>query len=59
MLTVESETRRLSVPTRDEIERRAYEHYLSRNGAPGNAELDWLKAEIELRGREDAAALPD
>lgn len=38
-----------SEPTRGEIERRAHEIYLSRNGAPGNAELDWLRAEIELR----------
>lgn len=43
-------------PTRCEIERRAYEIYLARNGAPGNAELDWLQAENELRARKAAAA---
>ena len=45
-----------SEPTRAQIERRAYEIYLSRNGAPGNAELDWLQAEIELCARKAAAA---
>ena len=38
-----------SGPTEDEVRQRAHEHYLSRNGAPGNAELDWLQAETELR----------
>lgn len=32
-----------------EIERRAYEIYLSRNGAPGDPVADWLQAEGELR----------
>ena len=39
-------------PTRGEIERRAYEIYLARNGAPGNADVDWLQAETELRGHK-------
>lgn len=47
-----------SEPTRGDIERRAYEIYLARNGAPGNAELDWLRAEIELCARTAAAAPP-
>jgi hypothetical protein len=33
-----------------EIEGRAYEIYLSRNGAPGDPVADWLQAERELRG---------
>jgi tRNA A37 N6-isopentenylltransferase MiaA len=37
-----------SEPTEDEIRQRAHEIYLSRNGAPGNAELDWLQAEAQL-----------
>jgi hypothetical protein len=32
-----------------EIRQRAYEIYLSRNGAPGDAVADWLEAESELR----------
>ena len=39
------------VPTADEIARRAYEIYLSRNGGPGDALRDWLEAERELTGR--------
>lgn len=41
-----------SGPTEDEIRQRAHEIYLSRGGAPGNAELDWLQAETELRARK-------
>ena len=44
-----------SGPTEDEIRQRAHEIYLSRGGAPGNAELDWLQAECELRARETKA----
>lgn len=44
-----------SEPTEDDIRRRAYEIYLDRNGAPGNAEVDWLQAEMELRARRDAS----
>jgi hypothetical protein len=36
-------------PTEAEIRQRAHEIYLSRGGAPGNAVLDWLQAEAELR----------
>jgi hypothetical protein len=39
-------------PTEDEIRQRAHEIYLGRNGAPGNADVDWLQAEIELRTRK-------
>lgn len=48
-----------SGPTADEIRQRAHEIYLSRNGGPGNAELDWLQAESELRARNSAAVLPN
>lgn len=45
-----------SDPTDSEIRMRAYEIYLSRNGAPGNAEVDWLQAEMELRTRNSTSA---
>jgi hypothetical protein len=32
-----------------EVQRRAYEIYLERNGAPGDPVSDWLQAERELR----------
>ncbi|MCI0390914.1 MAG: DUF2934 domain-containing protein [Acidobacteria bacterium] len=40
-------------PTQEEIERRAYELYLARGGAPGQDVDDWLQAECELRGAPD------
>ncbi len=36
-------------PTNEQIQRRAYEIYLSRNGRPGSALLDWFEAEQQLR----------
>lgn len=33
-----------------EIERRAYDIYLTRNGAPGDPVADWLRAEREVLG---------
>jgi Protein of unknown function (DUF2934) len=36
------------VPTREDIELRAYEIYLERGGKEGNALDDWLAAEKEL-----------
>jgi hypothetical protein len=36
-------------PSREEIRRRAYEIYLERNGLPGDALDDWLRAERELQ----------
>ena len=36
-------------PTQEEIRRRAYEIYLERNGLPGDALDDWLRAERELQ----------
>lgn len=38
----------VSMPTEDQIRARAYEIYLRRNGAPGDAHADWLQAEREL-----------
>jgi hypothetical protein len=38
-------------PTEEQIRQRAYEIYIARGGAPGNAEADWRQAEFELRSR--------
>jgi hypothetical protein len=35
-------------PMPEQIRQRAYEIYLSRNGAPGDEVQDWLQAEREL-----------
>lgn len=35
-------------PTEAQIKRRAHHLWIMRNGAPGNAALDWLQAELEL-----------
>jgi len=35
-------------PTPEEIQVRAYEIFLERNGAPGNPLEDWVRAEREL-----------
>lgn len=35
-------------PTHEEIALRAYEIYLERGGAPGDALEDWIRAEHEL-----------
>jgi crotonobetainyl-CoA:carnitine CoA-transferase CaiB-like acyl-CoA transferase len=36
-------------PSREEIERRAYDRYMQRGGRDGGALDDWLAAEQELR----------
>jgi len=36
------------IPTREQIEQRAYELYLKRGGEDGNDLADWLAAEKEL-----------
>lgn len=36
-------------PSKQAIRDRAYQIYLARNGAPGDAESDWAAAERELR----------
>jgi len=42
---------RVAGPTEAQIRQRAYEIYVSRNGAPGNPDWDWQQAELELRAR--------
>lgn len=37
-----------TAPTHEEIALRAYEIYLERGGAPGDALEDWMRAEREL-----------
>ncbi len=39
----------------DTIRRRAYELYLNRNGAEGDADADWFAAEQEIRGQRVSA----
>jgi hypothetical protein len=43
------ETSARSVPSDEEIRRRAYEIYLERGGLPGDETDDWLRAERELQ----------
>lgn len=38
-----------NAPTHEEIALRAYEIYLERGGAPGDALQDWTRAERELQ----------
>lgn len=40
-----------TAPTHEEIALRAYEIYLERGGAPGDALEDWTRAERELMER--------
>ena len=42
-------------PAETGIRIRAHEVYLSRAGGPGDAVSDWLQAERELRGEQDAS----
>ena len=39
-------------PTHEQIERRAYEIFLARQGQDGDAVTDWLRAERELTSAE-------
>jgi hypothetical protein len=41
-------TSRSASPSAEQIQMRAYEIYLERHGAPGNALGDWIQAEREL-----------
>ncbi len=43
------------VPTRDQIQLRAYELYLKRGGEDGRAVEDWLAAETELRNQHSSS----
>jgi len=58
MTGVEAEVSAGRDPSEAEIRQRAYEIYLRRNGAPGNAVVDWLQAESELRARMAAENAP-
>lgn len=42
------------VPTRDQIQLRAYELYLKRGGEDGRDVEDWLAAEAELRNQHSS-----
>jgi hypothetical protein len=44
-----AEGEQLKEPTEDQIRERAYQVYLARGGAPGNAVEDWLMSENMLR----------
>lgn len=44
-----------SFPSREEIERRAYEIYLQRGGTDGSDVADWTMAEEELKSKLSAA----
>ena len=43
------------VPTRDQIQLRAYELYLKRGGEGGRDVEDWLTAETELRNQHSSS----
>ncbi len=47
---VESDLRDGGTMSHDAIARRAYDLYLARGSADGNALGDWLQAEAEMRG---------
>lgn len=50
---------RLITPISDEqIRRRAYEIFLSRNGMPGDSSADWFEAKRQLHAEMDAAIRP-
>ena len=44
------------VPTRDQIQLRAYQLYLRRGGEDGRDVEDWLAAEAELRNQHSSSA---
>ncbi len=46
------------LPTREQIEVRAYEIYLQRGGEDGRPEDDWLQAEQELLDEYAASSAP-
>jgi hypothetical protein len=45
-------------PTQEQIQIRAYQIYLERNGAPGNPFEDWTRAERELLAQPPKTAKP-
>jgi hypothetical protein len=48
---VETAPAPLREPTYEQIQKRAYEIYLSRGATPGNPDWDWQQAELELKAR--------
>jgi DUF2934 family protein len=54
--TSEEQSISLNEPIREEIERRAYEIYLSREGVHGHDQDDWLQAEREIKEAKSLAA---
>lgn len=51
--TMESAKQTLQTqPMPEQIRQRAYEIYVSRNGAPGDEVQDWLQAERELSSKQ-------
>ena len=45
----------IDIPTKEQIEKRAYELYLARGCQPGMDVEDWLAAERELNAQTDVA----
>ena len=45
-----------TTPTHEEIALRAYEIYLERSGAPGDALEDWTRAERELLEKDSKSS---
>jgi len=51
MTEAKSEPTKTSVVSREEIERLAYRFWVERGYEHGDAKMDWLRAEQELRGK--------
>jgi Protein of unknown function (DUF2934) len=51
--TLDDQTVSLNEPAREEIERRAYELYLTRGAVPGFDQDDWLQAEREIKAAQN------
>jgi hypothetical protein len=54
---IKAELAQLQRATEEEIRARAYEIYLERRDAPGDAMSDWLQAEAELQPEIALAAI--
>ena len=46
--TTFTQPKRRVTPTEEQVRARAFQIYLARNGAPGDAHSDWVQAEREL-----------
>jgi hypothetical protein len=51
-------TSKSATPSAEQIQMRAYEIFLERDGAPGNALEDWIQAERELLAKPVKAKAP-